>query len=842
MAEIERKIDNTQEGEDSMLNFATFWRLFILNWQIIVLSVFFFMCGGYLYLRYASPVYQASMAVLIKEGESGRSIRRTNMATAALEGIVTNSAGFDNELLILPSSSITYRVVKKLKLYTTYVTEGNVVDREIYKTSPVIVDLAENRLEELSTTVDLVLSKAKKSIEVEGTILLDSEDGPKTHIIKKTITQLPAVIETPVGELIFQQNLGYEMNEHKLMVKIFPLETMARVYSSKLTVSQVGKTTSVASVVMRDILPSRAIDFLSELVKAYNEDANEDKNEVALKTKQFIEERMNVIKGELDDTEDDLESFKKRNELVDVASNASQAVSSTTNYQTQQVEMQTQLLLVKSLVDYMDNPANSKEIIPANLGLESSAVTKMIDDYNKMVLDRSRMVKNSSEENPVVQRLDLQLAQLWPAIGQSLKSVYRDMQQRKGSVDGQYDFFRGKILSSPTLERAMNNFVRQQEVKSGLYLALLQKREENYISLASTVNKARIISEPILDGRISPQKKYIIAGSFAAGFALPMAILYLLSLMRYRIEGREDVERLTKLRILADVPLTERIEVGKRAVVVRENRNDMMEEAFRGLRTNIKFILESGEKVIMCTSCIPGEGKTFVASNLAMSIALLGKKVLIVGLDIRKPQLVKLFGLTADKRGISNFLSLDEPDLEYLDSQIHHSVLNKNLDVLPAGIIPPNPAEIIARPLLEDAIAHLREKYDYIILDTPPVGLVSDSLSIARVADVTVFVARADYSPKANFDLINSLDAEGKMPKISLVLNGMDLSKKKYGYYYGYGAYGRYGRYGGYGRYGRKYGYGYGYGRYGHYGLYGHYGTAEGKSVKEGGTKENEKK
>ena len=290
--------------------------------------------------------------------------------------------------------------------------------------------------------------------------------------------------------------------------------------------------------------------------------------------------------------------------------------------------------------------------------------------------------------------------------------------------------------------------------------------------------------------------------------------MLLLSLLRYRIEGRDDVEQLTKLPILADIPLSVDKNVGDHSIVVRKNRNDMMEEAFRGLRTNLNFILKSSEKIILVTSCIPGEGKTFVATNVAMSLALLNKKVLVVGLDIRKPRLVKMFGLKADNRGIVNFLNANEPDYQLLDEQISQTSINSNMYVLPAGIIPPNPAELLASPLLIQGLEYLSSKFDYIILDTPPVGLVADTLSFGSVANVSLFVVRADYSPKSNFSLINDISANGKLPKCNIVLNSIDLSKRKYGYYYGAGRYSKYGTYS----------------KYGHYGVYGRYGQSNEES------------
>ena len=412
---------------------------------------------------------------------------------------------------------------------------------------------------------------------------------------------------------------------------------------------------------------------------------------------------------------------------------------------------------------------------------------------------------------------------MWSSIKMSLDAIRNDIMTQKASADSQYNLFSSRVSSTPTQERALTNMSRQQEIKANLYLMLLQKREENYISLASTAAKARIIDMPQLDGQVAPKSSIIWLAALVLGACFPVGIIFLLGLLRYRIEGREDIEKLTKISILADIPLAGKTTDGEKALVVRENTNNSMEEAFRGLRTNLRFILESDEKVILCTSCIPGEGKTFVSTNLAMSLALMDKKVIIVGLDIRKPRLVKLFGMPSNKKGITSFLSGSENTFEALDEQIVKGVGNKNLDVLPAGIIPPNPGELISREQLDLAINLLKEHYDYVMLDTPPVGLVSDTLSIGRVADMCLFVCRADYSPRANFELINSFQAENKLPKINLVLNAVDMKKKKYGYYYGYGKYGKYGKYGRYGKYGK---YGYGYGRYGHYGIYGQYGSS----------------
>lgn len=824
MAEYVANEELQKEEESSAITLSSIWTIVVLNWQWIVLSTFVALCLAFAYLRYTQPVFTSSMKVLIKDNESSN--RRAMAGQMNLEnmGLITNSNGFENELEILNSTNINSRVVKSLKLYVNYAIEGRIKKMEQYQNNPIIVDMPQHQLAVLKTAINMEMTKSGKGLHVSGKFMLPGQKEPVTF--EREVKKLPGSINTPMGVIIFQQNPGTKWKDEQLYATILPIETAARIYRGKLSAAPTSKTTTVAQVSFTDTQVGRSLDYLNELFKSYNDDANEDKNEVAMKTEEFIKERIDFIRGELDITEGELEQYKKSNELINLANDATNALSSTTEYQKKQVELETQLNIINSLVNYVNNPANAMQVIPANIGLDNASLNEVIKKYNEGVLQRNRLLKSSSEDNPFVQRITSQLEEMWPSIRMSLEAIRSDIMTQKSSADDQYRMFSGRITSTPTQERALTNMSRQQEIKANLYLMLLQKREENYISLASTAAKARIIDSPQYVGQVAPKSKIIWLAALVFGACLPVGIILLLSLLRYRIEGREDIEKLTKISILADIPLAGKTVDGEKALVVRENTNNSMEEAFRGLRTNLRFVLEGDEKVILCTSCIPGEGKTFVSTNLAMSLALMGKKVVVVGLDIRKPRLVKLFGISADKKGITTFLSGEDMSYDVLEAQIVHGVANKNLDVLPAGVIPPNPGELISREQLDRAIELLKEHYDYVLLDTPPIGLVSDTLSIGRVADMCLFVCRADYSPRANFDLINSLKAEDKLPKISLVLNAVDMKKKKYGYYYGYGKYGKYGKYGRYGRYGK---YGYGYGRYGHYGIYGHYGEHAGK-------------
>ena len=804
--------EENREEEHSGFNLAALWKIVVLHWYWIVLSTIVALGAAFSYLKYTRPVYASNMKILVKDEDSRSRMYRGGQLALESMGVISNSNGFDNELEILTSSNISQRVIKSLKLYVSYELDGRLRNHELYKNNPYIVDMPENQLVDLHSLIQLKIDRQGDGVHVAGEIYVPRAKEP--ILFERSVKELPGSFNTPVGTITLQRNpgVGAELPKQTMYATIMPLEYAAKAYGSRLSVSASSKTTTVAVLNYLDTQPERAIDYLNELFRSYNEDANEDKNEVALKTEEFLKNRISAIREELDATESNLESYKKKNELINLTNDASNALNKLTEYQKEQVELETQLNLVTALLDYVDDPRNAFNVVPSNLGLKDADMSNLLNKYNDYVLQRNRLLKSSSPENPYVKRLTAQLEEMWPTIRLSLKSVRENILTQKRSAEDQYNLFSRRVGEAPTQERSLNNIIRQQEIKVELYLMLLQKREENYISLNSTAAKARVIDDPRSTGKVSPKTKVILLGALVLGLCFPVGLIYLLGLLRYRIEGREDVEMLTKIPVLADIPLAPKSLDGELSLAVRENSNDMMEEAFRGLRTNLRFILSEKENVIACTSCIPGEGKTFVSTNLAMSLALLGKRVIIVGLDIRKPRLVKLFGLSSDHRGITTFLSSDSGDFQDLDKQIHHAVLNPNLDVLPAGVIPPNPGELISREQLDHAIALLREHYDYVIVDTPPVGLVSDTLSAARVADMTIMVCRADYSPRNNFQLINALHHDNKMPKITLVLNGIDLKKRKYGYYYGYGKYSKYGKYGHYGH-------------YGHYGVYGHYGS-----------------
>ena len=827
---LELDKEQEKEGVTSFFDFAALYRTIILNWYWFVLSLIIFGGIGAIYLRYTTPLYQSTAKLLIKDDDNGSSRRGSSLQNITNLGTISNSAGIDNEMEILSSHSIAEDAIRDLKLYVNYTTEGKVKDVITYRDQPLVVDIDAAHLDRLNRPINLNITKNGSSFVVNGTysVPTDEENSEGPFSINKKFTSLPATIPTRAGIITINSNNGRTLHEGQVLkVSILSPKMASDKYVGELKIGQSGKGTSILQLQLTDEIPQRSLDYLKQLAIVYNRQANEDKNAVAHQTEKFINSRLEKINAELGKTEGELQNYKQKNGMVELKMNASNSVSNQNTSEQKLAEMETQIELFNTIAREVESSSrNLTQVIPSNVGLDDESSTSLINKYNELVLERNRLLRSASESSPVVEPLTDQIRDLNVNIRRAIAAARKNLQIQRDAVLAQVTKYTDQVEETPQQERMLTQIGRQQEVKSGLYLMLLQKREENSISLAATADKGRLIDDPQLNGKVSPNSTYIMLIALVIGLAIPVFIILIIQFFRYKIEGHDDVARLTKLPIIADIAIASNSAKGKADIVVHENQNNQMEEIFRSLRTNLQFMLHEGEKVVLFTSSTSGEGKTFTAANLSVSFGLLGKKVILVGLDIRRPRLAEQFGINDHKHGITNLLVKDNPNREDVETQILPSGVNKNLDLLMAGPVPPNPAELIAHNSLDTIIEILKEKYDYIMIDTAPVGLVTDTLQIARVTNVSVYMCRADYTPKASFAMINSLAKEEKLPNMAMVLNGVDMSKRKYSYYYGYGKYGRYGRYGRYG--------GYSYGSYGNYGNYSnsHYGDKNDHSVK----------
>ena len=834
----ETELENQQqqmqqpEGTGNAINFATIFTAVVLNWKWFVLSIVICLGLAAVYLRYATPIYQVSAKLLIKDNDqnSPNSANKNAMLNSATLGLISNSNGFDNEMEILTSHSLALQVVKDMKIYVDYYFVGKVKDELLYRQQPINVDMDEAHLNKLNMPVQLKITREDNNYKISGTcyVPVDKLASKGPFKFERTVQSIPSTIYTRVGAIQLTQSPYAVMKDgESIKVFIYSPQMAANKYVEELSATQTSKTTTIAQLTLNDEDPQRALDYVQRLSVCYNQQANVDKNEIARRTEQFINGRLEKINAELGNTEGQLESYKRRNNVVELKTNATGAYTNATEYQQKLSEANTQVALISEMQIYMNNPKNHFQPLPSNVGLDDQASTALISNYNELLQKRSLLLQSASENSPSVIPLTSQISEMERAIRRALVQARKNLEIQRNALAVEYGKYQGQVGETPEQERMLTQIGRQQEVKSGLYLMLLQKREENSISLAATADKGKLIDGPSLGKKVSPKSSIILLVALMLALAIPSLILFLLEFFRYKIEGHEDVAKLTTLPIIADIAVSSETAKTKGEIVVHENMNNQMEEVFRSMRTNIQFMLEKDEKVIMFTSSTSGEGKTFVASNLAMSFALLGKRVLLVGLDIRKPRLANLFEIDDFVHGITNLLVKESPTWEDVEKQLLPSGVNKNLTLLMAGPTPPNPAELVTRKSLDITFDILRQHFDYIIVDTAPVGLVTDTLQIAKVCDTTVYVCRADYTPKENFEMINGLAFSKKMPKMSIVVNGIDMSKKKNGYYYGYGKYGKYGRYarnlrsstyGSYGSYGS-------YGHYGHYGSYGSYGN-----------------
>lgn len=802
-----------RDSKEQEVDFIAIFFKYFFYWRWFAVSIFICCAAAFVYLKYQAPIYEISSSVLIKEdkkrGPYSQSANST-MSVAQDLGMLSMTSNFENEIEILQSRTLVKKVVNDLNLYVkTYKTHMFGYDIPLYKNSPLHVFMAPQEAELLKSPITLDLAY-NISGKLKVQVLFNDHGDEKC--IEEDFEKLPAVLPTSVGVITISRTDTTKLfnDDVNLISTIYNPTAASLELLSNLSIQPIGKRTTIARVSFKNNVKERGVDFVNTLIANYNQDANNEKNEVAQKTADFIQERIGIINRELGSTESKLADFKQKSGLTNLTSDAQMALQESSKYEQQRTENATQISLVQFLSNYINDPINKDEVLPANVGLKDQGLTSIIDQYNAMIIERKRLLRTSSENNPAVIHMNTGIDAMRRNVRTSVNSVLKGLQITRTDIERQASKFETRISNAPKQEKEFMSISRQQEIQAALYIMLLEKREENAITLASTANNGRIIEDAMASSSpVAPRKGIFLIAAFIIGCIIPIIIILIKEILRYKIENIADIEGLTELPIIGELPLSNAIPV-EGAIMLRENKNDLMEETFRSFRTNLLFMLEENEKVILFTSTIPTEGKSFAVGNLAVSMAYLGKKILVIGLDIRKPGLNKVFNLSSHRKGITDYLN--DPENVKLSTLIQHSDLSPNLDILVGGTIPPNPTELVARNSLDEVIKDLKKQYDYILLDTAPIAMVTDTAIISRVADMCVYVCRADVTPKNEFQYVNILNEDKKFKKLAVVLNGTDLSKRQNSYAYGYGKYGNAAKYG----YGSKYGYskryGYGYG------------------------------
>lgn len=762
---------------------------YLSYWKLFLASLVVCMVLGVLYLKTATPVYEVSSTVLLKDDKKGGGM--AELGALKELGLMDVKNNVDNELEILKTSNLTEQVVRDLGLYVSYTEIGTFTDKVLYgATCPIQIYLPISLLDSLNEPMKFEVAVVPGAgFEFSGTYH-DNDFKVKTSLTDSTVV-------LPGGKLFFRRTGFQPQGAMTIGVSIQNPVSIASGFLARMTMELTSKTTSVVNINLKTTSIVRGKEFLNKLIEVYNREDMKDQNLVATNTDVFVEERLDSLTRELKRVESQVENYKQQQGLTDIQSEAELFIQKTGDYEQKRLEVETQLAIVSDIDDYMHKKENRYHLLPAGTGVQSESLNGLISDYNKLILERNRFSRTASGTNQSMIDLTAQIDGMFNTLQASVRNEKRNLQITRKDLVSKDRENAGRIKAIPRQEREYTEIKRQQSIKEALYLFLLQKKEENFLNMVVVVPKAKIIDKARSNGvPVSPKKPIILLLAFVLGLVLPVVGLYIRNLLRYHIENKDELEKISIVPILGEIAKSE--QTGN--IIIRENSTNRFTEMFRLLRTNLLFVLgDPGQKVISVVSSIGGEGKTFICINLAMSLALLDKKVLIIGLDLRKPKMGEYLGLDNKLGGITMYLSgsLNQQEL------IRPSGIHPNLSVITAGPIPPNPGELMAKPALDTLIASCKEKFDYIILDTAPIGIVSDSYALNRFADVNLYIVRADYTPKKNIEDATALYNQKKLTRMYFILNAADFHKASYRY--GYGK-----KYG-YG-YSNKYGYGYSYG------------------------------
>ena len=752
-----------ENNQNSEIDVRKIVRIVLDYWWWFAIGVTFFVTLGMLYYLRKAPNWTTDAAVMLRQREGVSSMEAFSML-----GLTGNQAAED-EVVVFASRGLLYQAIDALDLW----------DSPAHKDGWRWVGEFRNP----ALKIDYIALTEKAEMQPFVVTVKRTRSGYKVktkmgmfHRSTTKVEDLSQPIETGVGTLRIHANRELS-RDTTYRVAHSRKELVVAGYRKAIKISQHKKESNVILLSTVSPAPERDKALLHQIIEQYNLNSVVDKNMIASNTASFIEERLNIISKELSDAEEAVSDYKAKNNIADLGAQAQLFLEASSAEQRAIVEMETQMTLLDYVDEFLHDETKNSSLIPSNLGITNGALASGISEYNSLLLHRMRILRTATEDNPVVEQLDMQLDVIRQNIIATIGSVRESMQIRMNSLQAQDNKYNRQIKNAPEQQRDYVRVVRQQQIKERLYVYLYQKREENALMLAATSMPAKILDMPQRDVRSkSPKLLKLLFICCVLGLMLPAGALYLYILFNDTIDDVKDFERRIKAPLLGQLVQNSR---GKH-IAIREGESTVSAELFRQIRTNLRFVLPADKKspVILVTSCINGDGKSYVSSNTALSLAILGKKVVLVGLDIRKPMIAAYFGLN-QKGHLTDYLA--EPEIT-LDDIIVPSGEHKNLDLIPCGTIPPNPAELLQTERVDELFAELRKRYDYIIVDTAPVALVSDTYLLDRVADMTLFVCRYKYTPGEMVDYINNIVDQKRMHNIACVLNGVKNMRAGYGY------------------------------------------------------------
>lgn len=778
---MEQNKENRQEQE-YQLDFIKLFMLCLSKWYWFVVAAFVCLVGAMFYLKRQTPKYAVNGTIMIRNEGQGRGGNMFQSEMMDLMGFSSYKVVTD-EIEILHSYGIMEQTVRALNLQTSYRKKQGMRWVGQYPTPDVVVTYPEQFVDTLKGGVLIELSKAEDAYN-----LTVSFGRSKS---KHQLSSLMEPVNTCAGTLSFMEIHPLEPGD-KMRITTSPIAPVTDAYLGSISCDQLNKESNIITLSAQTDMPLVAQDVINKMVEFYNMDAVIDKNIIATNTGNFIDDRLKIITLELDTVERAVELYMKENGLANMTDEVRLALNSKSDYQKRMADLETQINLLSYIQEYLSDPKNEHNLIPANLGVQDPSLTALMKEYNDLLLQRMRVMRSAKDNSPLLEQADMQLTQLRAGILSSIGNQKEGLQISRNDVARKDEQFSRLIRQVPAKERQYMEIKRQQEIKEKLFIYLYEKREENALTLASSVMPAKVVNLPRISSRpVAPKKAQICLIALLFGCCIPLGIIYLKDRFNNEIQDRKEYQSIVKAPYLGEIIDCK----GAGSVVVDGKSNTVQAELFRTVRTNMKFMLPDKPcPIVLVTSALNGEGKSFVSVNTAISMALLGKRVVLVGLDIRKPTLSKYMGLSY-KGAVTSYLSDHSVSI---DDLIVPSGLVDNLDVAPAGVVPPNPAELIQSPRLQELFRQLSERYDMIFVDTAPVSLVSDTFLLEKYADMTLFVTRANYTSREMLPYIEELYEQKRLPNMACVLNGVD-SHRSYGHYgyghaYGHGTYG-YGSY-----------------------------------------------
>ncbi|HHW60210.1 MAG: polysaccharide biosynthesis tyrosine autokinase [Bacteroidales bacterium] len=773
--------------EEDTINLREILEKYFRHWKLILACVIIALVIGFLFLKSKVPIYESSATVIVKDEKSGS--LSDELSVFSDLGIMTQRGNIYNEIEILKSRKLLSQVVKELSLNLTIYNKANFLkpDKYYYKNSPINIDF-NIPIDEIIKPTTLELSLNDKNFKIYETYI-DSK-GKKISEFKGKY-KFGDPIETSLG--IISINKTQYWNEKNIgddiIINITSIDNTVNNYKNNLTIETVNRDASAISIKINGPNKELNDDFLNTLILQHQYQAISDKNIIAINTSRFIDERMKVIETELSNIESMLQSFMTQEKYIDLNISVQNILAKESNVEKDLINSYIQLKLAEQIKDYLDKHKDLSSLLPANLGVENDAINKMTNDYNQLVLQRNNLLLNSSAENPLVTKIDNQLLALRASLNESLNNLITSLKIQTQSLKTNIDKYSSNLASMPASERRYRDILRQQQIKENLYIYLMQKREETEIAMAATVSNIKLVDPAYSSPNpIKPKKTASMFIALLIGLFFPILLIYVRNLFDNKIHTPQDLEFLD-IPILASIPVNKSNDL----IVIKDNVKHHLAEAFRTLRSNLEFIITNKKEkgnTIFVTSTIPGEGKTFISLNLAVSYTLLNAKVLILELDLRAPRIAHYLNMPESK-GISDYLKDDNLDINDI---IIHSVEYQNLDYINAGTIPPNPSELLQRPRLAELFNFIQKEYDYIVVDNAPIGLVVDSLSIISYADIILYVARAEYLDKRALGFTYNFIKNKNVKNIALVLNATkartssyyDYAYYNYNYYYQY--------------------------------------------------------